>query len=352
MDLVWKESAGPEGQRKASTKCCWESNPRDPTQHKSTFKFTQGHPKRKRKSRDARSTWYQSVLDLRTDKRNNSGVVAITKPSRGTQPDSPSSVRSHNANSEEQASSCMDSVSWSPPAYCAQPRSPWSSAWHILAYMLDQPGNDEAEMLGLSTDGSELPCESAPSHDDASMASSADVGLTDADEGDDATTTLALEQEEWEFENDGSPPDVDEQLHLTLPVTYRDLSHKYDPIIAMCTYSLYDGPNKASHSPLLDDEEFCVVPLTRDCQANPFRVHTASLKQHPFLLHAILAISSHHLSKLNKCDITAMEMHNHRSTALHLFSQVLEQPNPLPLLDTILILVNLEVKLPEMFGEG
>lgn len=85
------------------------------------------------------------------------------------------------------------------------------------------------------------------------------------------------------------------------------------------------------------------MPLTRDCRINPFRAQTESFENCAFLLHAILALSSHHLAKMNKCDDLTIEMYHHRSTALHLFSHALSRPKSLPLLDTLLILVNLEV---------
>lgn len=92
-----------------------------------------------------------------------------------------------------------------------------------------------------------------------------------------------------------------------------------------------------------------MLPLTRDCRMNPFRVRRQSLEKCAFLLHAILALSSHHLAKINKCDNLANEMYDHQSTAIHLFSQALSQPKSLPFLDTLLILVNLEVNFTALY---
>ncbi|KAF2812325.1 uncharacterized protein BDZ99DRAFT_383101, partial [Mytilinidion resinicola] len=93
------------------------------------------------------------------------------------------------------------------------------------------------------------------------------------------------------------------------------------------------------------DEEFCVMPLSRDCSTNPFRVRTARSGSSAFLLHAILALSSQHLAKKNDCIDLMTEMHNHRSSAIQLFSEALgnTQSNSLPLLDTVLVLINLEI---------
>ncbi|KAF2115738.1 fungal-specific transcription factor domain-containing protein [Lophiotrema nucula] len=89
-------------------------------------------------------------------------------------------------------------------------------------------------------------------------------------------------------------------------------------------------------------EEFCVVPLSLDCRTNPFRVHTNRIAKFSFLLHAILAVSSQHLAKKNHNSSLNIEMHRHSSTALKLFSKALIYSDIVSLLETILVIVNLE----------
>lgn len=63
-----------------------------------------------------------------------------------------------------------------------------------------------------------------------------------------------------------------------------------------------------------------------------------------FLLHAVLAISSHHLAKTNNCSGLMDEMQKHWCAAIRLFSTALSHCNFSPLLDTLLILINIEVR--------
>jgi Fungal specific transcription factor domain len=94
-----------------------------------------------------------------------------------------------------------------------------------------------------------------------------------------------------------------------------------------------------------DDKEFCIMPLTMDCIANPFRVRQESVKGSQYLLHAVLALSMQHLAKKNQDETLAQEMQVHRSTATHLYSEALSKSDALVLLDTLLILVNLDVSI-------
>lgn len=92
-----------------------------------------------------------------------------------------------------------------------------------------------------------------------------------------------------------------------------------------------------------DDEEFCIIPLTMDCRANPFRVRQESVQGSQCLLHAVLALSMQHLAKKSLNKALTQEMQVHRSTATHLYSEALSKSDALALLDTLLILVNLDV---------
>jgi len=89
-----------------------------------------------------------------------------------------------------------------------------------------------------------------------------------------------------------------------------------------------------------------VIPLSGDCPSNPFRVDLRAIRHYDFLLHAVMAVSTQHLAKKNDCAVLLAEMHQHWSTALHLFSQSLNNPEVVPLLDTLLVLVSLEVGAP------
>lgn len=80
-----------------------------------------------------------------------------------------------------------------------------------------------------------------------------------------------------------------------------------------------------------------------DCNTNPFRVRANQVERSEFLLHAIMAVSSQHLAKqTNRADLS-LQVQNHRSTALHSFAQALCHTDPCLLLDTLLILISLDV---------
>ncbi|KAI5460158.1 fungal-specific transcription factor domain-containing protein [Mariannaea sp. PMI_226] len=131
-------------------------------------------------------------------------------------------------------------------------------------------------------------------------------GTCEGDGGDDEQETLVFE--------DSFP----------LQVTYQNLAHKYHSVL-----DLYN-------------EKFCVVPLSHDCRNNPFRIRMDFTESFTFLLHAVLAISSHHLAKTNNCSNLDEEMQKHWCTAIRLFSTALGHCNFQPLLDTLLILINIE----------
>jgi hypothetical protein len=62
-----------------------------------------------------------------------------------------------------------------------------------------------------------------------------------------------------------------------------------------------------------------------------------------FLLHAILAVSAQHLAKKSKNSTLTTEMLTHRSIATHLYSEALVKSSAVTLLDTLLVLLNLDV---------
>lgn len=85
------------------------------------------------------------------------------------------------------------------------------------------------------------------------------------------------------------------------------------------------------------------MPLSSDCVSNPFRVRKELAEHFPYLLHAVMALSSQHLSRKKGCPVLAEEMHSHWSSAIQMFREALGNSNQHALLDTLLILVNIEV---------
>lgn len=84
------------------------------------------------------------------------------------------------------------------------------------------------------------------------------------------------------------------------------------------------------------------MPLTHDYHANPFRVRLDRIQEFPSLLHVVMALSSQHLAKISNSTSMVLEMQNHKSTAIQLFSEALNSPNSEPLLDTLLLLIIFE----------
>ena len=96
----------------------------------------------------------------------------------------------------------------------------------------------------------------------------------------------------------------------------------------------------------LDDREFCIRPLTKDCALNPFRFQEATTQGTKFLFHAVLALSSHHLSRVTRDKQLELEADtfNHKSTAIRLYREAIAETDTqhLALLDTLLVLITLE----------
>jgi hypothetical protein len=86
-----------------------------------------------------------------------------------------------------------------------------------------------------------------------------------------------------------------------------------------------------------------VIPLSGDCPSNPFRFQMRRIEESPFLLHAVMALASQHLSKQDGCTVMSTQVHNHWSTAVTLFSSALSQSEYRPILDTVLVLIIFEV---------
>ncbi|KIW00467.1 uncharacterized protein PV09_07991 [Verruconis gallopava] len=113
--------------------------------------------------------------------------------------------------------------------------------------------------------------------------------------------------------------------------------------IGPCTIQFSNVADKYRAVLELYDRDYCVIPLSGDCQSNPFRVDNARIHDAPFLLHAVLALATQHLAKQNKTQDFSTEMLSHWSNAMQLFSCALSQPSQILMIDTLLILINFEI---------
>jgi hypothetical protein len=95
---------------------------------------------------------------------------------------------------------------------------------------------------------------------------------------------------------------------------------------------------------ILDDGDFCIIPLMADCKSNPFRCRKGSSEGSRFLLHAVLALSVHHIAASTRDPKLVTEMLLHRSSAMHLYRMAMDDSsNNLALLDTMLIMMHVDV---------
>ncbi|KAL6400078.1 hypothetical protein AUP68_15770 [Ilyonectria robusta] len=93
------------------------------------------------------------------------------------------------------------------------------------------------------------------------------------------------------------------------------------------------------------DQEFCVMPLTHDFDANPFRFDAETGRGSQLLLHCILALSYKHINRdTGSC---ADEAKSHKKKALQMLRDMegASQASPLEasFLDAVLILMTLDV---------
>lgn len=94
----------------------------------------------------------------------------------------------------------------------------------------------------------------------------------------------------------------------------------------------------------LDDGDFCIIPLMADCKSNPSRCRKESSEGSRFLLHAVLALSVHHIAASTKDPKLVTEMLLHRSSAMHLYRLAMDDSGiNLSLLDTMLIMMHVDV---------
>ncbi|CAO2655160.1 Nn.00g102240.m01.CDS01 [Neocucurbitaria sp. VM-36] len=92
------------------------------------------------------------------------------------------------------------------------------------------------------------------------------------------------------------------------------------------------------------DQEFCIMPLTHDFEANPFRVDTKTGRGSQLLLHCILALSYKHINR--DTGSYANEARTHKRKALQMLRELesVSQSASLEvaLLDAVLILMTLD----------
>ncbi|UKZ96656.1 uncharacterized protein TrAFT101_011434 [Trichoderma asperellum] len=102
--------------------------------------------------------------------------------------------------------------------------------------------------------------------------------------------------------------------------------------------------NTITHLLTRYNQEFCVMPLTNDFEANPFRFDAARCQGSQLLWHSILALSYRHLNR--ESGIYSEEAKTHKETALQMLRDVesaTEDTNLEPtLLDAVLILMTLD----------
>ncbi len=99
-----------------------------------------------------------------------------------------------------------------------------------------------------------------------------------------------------------------------------------------------------------DDNELCTLPLTFDFEANPFRCRKGSSQGSKHLLHALLAVSMQHVSRMNEIPADhpiSQQIAAYKSSAAELCTvSILEAPEKSKslVLDTVLVLFCLDVR--------
>ncbi|RFU35463.1 hypothetical protein B7463_g881, partial [Scytalidium lignicola] len=302
-DLVWKDLAvannavAPSQEDNTTER---RQRRRQPFPQHTGFKFVQGRPKRKRKQKRCENNQFHFLV----------------------MPTSPDVIGVSNSDASPASTTSLQYEDYVSIDYTAEhcDKSPRHSSFLQLFDRSNRSYLTDDVQLAISDPN---PSESWSKFPGANDLLSTEFGMILPSINLPYIADDSMLEEFQPMEGDDHPIDVEEPPPLMNSVCYRNLAHKYGEILR------------------LYDEEFCVVPLSTDCVHNPFRVPVERCESSPFLLHAILAISSHHLAKKNECAALTVDMHNHWSAAVQLFSKSLGQCSP-PLLDTILILVNFD----------
>jgi Fungal specific transcription factor domain len=122
-------------------------------------------------------------------------------------------------------------------------------------------------------------------------------------------------------------------------IVYSSLTQRFKPILNRCMYFVHTFALPNSDIQLLDNSEFCTIPLTFHLRINPFRYRTDIDPEPTFLVHAVMALAGHHVNSTSTL--------SHRHAALQLLRQNLnafsDTETMYSVLDTIVILFSLDV---------
>ena len=98
----------------------------------------------------------------------------------------------------------------------------------------------------------------------------------------------------------------------------------------------------------VDDQDFCIVPLSRDIPSNPLRCRVETCRGSGSLLHAILAVSCYHAGRQGSMDdYPVTDVVDHQNTAVELYRKELNactQSHGMQLLDTTMVLFLFRVR--------
>ena len=89
-----------------------------------------------------------------------------------------------------------------------------------------------------------------------------------------------------------------------------------------------------------DNRDFSTVPFSDPSTGNPFSMDLTHLKTSPFLLHAILALTSQHLAKRDDKADLAVQSKDHWSTAVKLYSTAVTKEGHPGVVDTLVSLMH------------
>ncbi|KAM0428481.1 hypothetical protein ACHAPT_006841 [Fusarium lateritium] len=92
------------------------------------------------------------------------------------------------------------------------------------------------------------------------------------------------------------------------------------------------------------DQEFCVMPLTHDFDANPFRFDAETGRGSQLLLHSILALSYKHINRDTGSCASEAKMHKRKALQMLKDMEGISQASPIEatFLDAVLILMTLD----------
>lgn len=133
---------------------------------------------------------------------------------------------------------------------------------------------------------------------------------------------------------------------MSYGVTFSSLAQKMSGVLEMCKYLLSKTSKALFTYTSIDDREFSVVHLTTDIDLNPYRFRNIGSQNSQALLHAVLALSSLHMSRFKNDSQLSISTLDHKHTALRLFREALPNAGTmaLTLLDTMVILFSVEVR--------